>query len=103
MRHVSIHRDQYVKARLIRRGEQGTVSQTGEARVAAGVALVTSEVMTESLVYALIQEKAHLMAGEQEFLRFFQSLQGLLPADGGEPCQKALRSEERRGGKERRS
>jgi hypothetical protein len=47
--------DQYVKARLIRRGQQCSVSQTGEARIAAGLALVTSEVMTEPLVQALIE------------------------------------------------
>ena len=32
------------------------------------------------------------MAGEQGFLRFFQSLQCLLPADGREPRQKALQA-----------
>jgi hypothetical protein len=48
--------------------------------------------MTESLVYAFVQEKAHSMAGEQGFFGFFQSLQGLLPPDGGEPFQKPLQA-----------
>jgi hypothetical protein len=47
-------------------------------------------VVSKSLVYALVQEKAHSVAGEQGFPRFFQSLQGLLPGDGGESVQKAL-------------
>jgi len=50
---------------------------------------VISEVMTEVLVYALVvsalvREKANSIAGGQGFLRF-QSLQGLFPADGGNP------------------
>ena len=53
---------------------------------------MTGEVLTKSLVYALVQEEAHLMAGEQGFRRFFQSLQGLLPADGGEPLEEALQT-----------
>ena len=65
--------------------QECTISQAREPRVPAGFALVTSEVMTESFVYALVQEKAHSMAGEQGFSGFFQSLLGLLPADGGEP------------------
>ena len=32
------------------------------------------------------------MAGEQGFFRFFQSLQGLLAANGGEPRKKALQA-----------
>jgi len=92
IRHVLIHRDQYFKARLIRGREECAISQTGETRVPAGLAIVTSEVVTESLVDALVQKNPHLMAGEQGFSRFFQSLQSLLPADGGEPLQKALQA-----------
>jgi hypothetical protein len=92
MRHVLIHRNQYFEAGLLRGGQEFTVSQTGEPGVPAGLALVSSEVMTEPLVYAFVQEKAHSMAGKQGFFRFFQSLQGLLPADSGEPLQKPLQA-----------
>ena len=83
--HVLVHRDRHVKARLIRSGQECAIGQAGEPRVPAGLALVTSEVMSESLVYALVQENAHSMAGKQGFSRLFQSLQGLLLADGREP------------------
>ena len=91
-RHVLIHRDQYFKAGLFGGGQKFTVSQTGEPGVPAGLALVTNEVMTESLVYAFVQEKTHSTADEQGFFRLFQSLQGMLPADGVEPLQKPVKA-----------
>jgi hypothetical protein len=64
IRHVLVHRDQNVKTCLICCGQQCAVRQTSEACIAAGLTLVTREVMAKSLVYALVQEKAHLVAGE---------------------------------------
>jgi hypothetical protein len=43
MRHILINRDQHVKARLFGCGEEFTVGQAPQARVAAGLTLVPGE------------------------------------------------------------
>ena len=68
IRHVLIHRDQHFKARLIRGGQECAISHAGEPRVPASFALVASEVMAESLVYALVQEKL-LREGESNHIQ----------------------------------
>ena len=81
MRHVPIHRDQRLKPRPIRGVQKRAVSKASETRVSARLAVVTEQVVAKPLVYALVQEEAHLTAGKQGFSRFFHSPQGLLPAD----------------------
>ena len=84
MRHIPIYRDQHVEARLFRRSQKGAVGQSSQPGIAAGIALVPGEMMTEPLVDALVKKNAHSAAGQQGVPRFFQGLQCLLPADGGE-------------------
>jgi len=91
-RHVLINGDQHFKACLLGCGEEFAVAQALQTRVAAGLAVVAGEMVAQRLVDALVQEDAHLVAGEQGFFGFLESLQGHLPADGGEALPKALQA-----------
>ena len=92
MRHVPINRNQRFKARLFGCREQFSVTQASQSCVAAGLTIVPAELMAQSLIDTFIQEEAHLEAGEQRFFRFFQSLQGHLPANRRKALKKTLQA-----------
>jgi len=65
--------EENVKPGGFRRREKLAVLQSRQARVTSRSAVVTGQIIPEPLIDTFVDQNPHLRAGEQQFLRFFES------------------------------
>lgn len=87
-----IHGQEDIESCRFRCCEKIAIFQSGESGVTGCLAIVTGQIVSESLVDTFIDQNAHLGASEEKVFRFFESSDCGFARDGGKSFQKVFDS-----------
>jgi len=86
----SLGRCENIESKGFRRRKNLTVLQSSQSSVARGLAIMPGQIGAEPLIDALVEQNAHLRAGEQKVLGFYECGERRFARDGGKTLQKVF-------------